>query len=708
MRYHLGVDVGGTFTDAVLLDEGGGARFFKTPTTPDDASAGVTEAVRLAADAVGLGPDTLLSRTAYFGLGTTAATNALLERTGATTGLLTTRGFRDGLLIQRTKGQWAGLGEDVTHYSRRRPPEPIVPRRLIEEVTERVDYQGRVVVTLDEDDARAAIARLLEAGVAAIAVSLLWSFRNPAHEQRLRELIREAAPEVFVSLSSDLVPVVGEYERTATTAINAYLAPVVQGYVGALEKSMADQGLAGALRIMDSGGGVITVGDAATQPVAILTSGPTGGVLASQQLADRLGERHVITTDMGGTSFDVSLIVDGRPVIATQSEVGQYHIVKPMINVTAIGAGGGSIARVDDGELRVGPRSAGARPGPASYGRGGGEATVTDADVVLGIIDPENFLGGRLRLDRALAERAIRDHVAEPLGMTVEAAASAIKTVADHQMADLLHALTIGKGYDPRDFVVFAYGGAGPTHCHAYAFELGVRAVVVPATATVHSAYGAVASDLHRAFARSDLMRTPPFVPNPSEFLDPVRITAILDELDEQACESMRGAGVADDAIVLDRFVDMRYRYQVNELMVPVPAGKLDRPDIDDLITRFDRKYEELFGKGAAFREAGVELVTFRVSAHGRFPKPALRPQAQEPGGTADAARRGDRPVHLGPGGTPLTTAVYRGEALVAGSEIAGPAILEYPGTTVVVGPGQSARVDQWLDVVINPKVAQP
>ena len=706
MRYHLGVDVGGTFTDAVLLDDSGGARTFKTPTTPEDASLGVTEAVRLAAEAVGLSTDALLSQTAYFGLGTTAATNALLERTGATTGLLTTRGFRDGLLIQRTKGQWAGLGDDVTHYSRRRPPEPIVPRRLIEEVTERVDYEGRVVVTLDEDDARAAIDRLLEAEVAAIAVSLLWSFRNPAHEHRLRDLIREAAPEMFVSLSCELVPVIGEYERTATTAINAYLGPVVRSYVGALEKSMADRGLGGALRIMDSGGGVITAGDAATQPVSIITSGPTGGVLASQQLAEALGERNVITTDMGGTSFDASLIVDGRPLIATQSEVGQYHIVKPMINVTAIGAGGGSIARVEDGALRVGPRSAGARPGPACYGRGGSEATITDADVVLGILDPDNFLGGRLRLDRTLAEAAIRTRVAEPLGMSVEAAASAIKTVADHQMADLLHALTIGKGYDPRDFVVFAYGGAGPTHCHAYGFELGVRAVIVPATATAHSAYGAVASDLHRSFGRSDLMRTPPFVPNPAEFLDPARVTTILDELDQQARESMRAAGVADDAIVLERFIDIRYRYQVNELMVPVPAGKLDRPDIEDLVVRFDRKYEELFGKGAAFREAGIELVTFRVAAHGRFPKPALRPH--ENGGSTGAARRGERPVHFGPGADPLTTTVYRGEALAAGSEIPGPAIVEYPGTTVVIGPGQSGWIDRWLNVVIESKGTQP
>ena len=698
--YHLGVDVGGTFTDAVLLDDEGTARFFKTPTTPENASAGVREAVRLAAEEVGLSPAALFSRTAYFGLGTTAATNALVERTGARTGLLTTRGFRDGILIQRTKGQWTGLGDDVTHYSRRRPPVPIVPRPLIEEVTERVDYQGRVVVALDEDDARAAVERLVQAGVKAIAVSFLWSFRNPAHEQRMRELIAEVAPDVFVSTSSDLVPVIGEYERTATTAINAYLGPVVQAYVGDLEKSMADQGLAGALRIMDSGGGVITAGDAATQPVSILTSGPTGGVLASQRLAETLGERNIITTDMGGTSFDVSLIVDGRVVMATQSEVGRYHIVKPMINVTAIGAGGGSIARVEHGALLVGPRSAGAHPGPACYDRGGTDPTITDADVVLGIIDPDNFLGGRIRLDRRLAETAIRDNVGEPLGMTVEEASAAIKTIADNQMADLLHALTIGKGYDPRDFVVFAYGGAGPTHCHAYGAELGVRAIVVPATATVHSAYGAVASDLHHSFEVSDLMRTPPFVPRPSQFLDPERITSILERLEARATEALSAAGVDKDAITLDRYVDMRYRYQVNELMIPVPGRSLAVADLDDLVRRFDEKYEELFGKGAAFREAGIELVTFRVSAHGRVPKPARRPQA----GTGDAgtARRGERPVHFTQGEAPFPTAVYRGEQLPAGADLTGPAILEYPGTTVVIGPGQRGHVDEWLNVVIN------
>ncbi len=701
MQYYLGVDIGGTFTDAVLVNEAGEPRFYKVPTTPAEPSVGVNDAIAKAAEELGIPAPDLLSEIAYFGLGTTVATNAFIERKGVKTGLITTRGFRDGLLMQRTTGQWAGMGDDVTHYSARCLPAPIVPRRLIEEVSERTDYKGAAVVGLDEDDAYRAVRRLLDDQVEAIAICFLWSFRNPANEQRLREIVQELAPDVFVTISSELAPVIGEYERSATTAINAYLGPTIRRYMVDLETSLAREGLAGPLRILDSGGGVISADDAGKQPVSILTSGPTGGVLASVKLAETLEEPNVITTDMGGTSFDVSLVVDGRALIAARSELGKYHIVKPMVSLTAIGAGGGSIARVAPGALSVGPESAGAEPGPACYGRGGDEPTVTDADVVLGIIDPDHFLGGELKLDKGLAEAAIQQKIAGPLGMDIEEAAAAIKTIADHQMADLLHALTIGKGYDPRDFVIFAYGGAGPTHCHAFGAELGVRSIIVPSTATVHSAYGAVSSDLHRSAILSDLMHTPPFAQPPSQFLDISRMNGNFDRLEGEVSEALVASGVEAADIEFERYLDIRYRRQVNELMIRTPNGVLGAAELDGAMALFDKTYEELYGEGAAFREAGIEIVTFRVEARGRLPKPSLR-RSELGDRDAGGARVGERNVRFTRGSGPVATQVYRGEELGAGAVVLGPAIFEFPGTTVVVGPGQEARVDEWLNVVIE------
>jgi N-methylhydantoinase A len=496
--YCIGIDIGGTFTDIVVVDDQGQLRIYKTESTPGDLSRGVVEGLRLASEDLGLSLTGLMSATSYFAHGTTAATNAFIERKGAPTGLITTKGFGDTVLIQRMMGFTAGLTEDqIPHYTCRAYPAPVVPPHLIKEVPERVDYKGAVVVKLNEEEARRTVRELVSSGAQAIAVCFLWSFRNPAHEQAMKRIIQEEAPGLFVSLSSELVPVIKAYERTATTCINAYLARVVASYISSLERELRDLGLPGPFFIMNSIGGVLSAQEAPNRAVTLLASGPTGGVIGSLYLAEILGHRNVITTDMGGTSFDVGLIVDGRPVVATTSVVEKYHILTPMINIHAIGAGGGSIARVEGGHLKVGPESAGASPGPVCYGRGGSEPTVTDADVVLGIIDPDYFLGGRIRLDKAKAEAVIQEKIAGPLGMTLVEAAAAIRTVADSKMADLLRNLTLEKGYDPRDFVLYAYGGAGPTHCARYGSELNVKAIIVPATATVHSAYGAVASDIH-------------------------------------------------------------------------------------------------------------------------------------------------------------------------------------------------------------------
>ena len=702
--FYIGVDIGGTFTDTVVVDDQGQLRVFKTESTPSDLAEGVMEGLRLASEELDLEPSELLSSTAYLAHGTTRATNAFIERKGSLTGLITTKGFGDTMLIQRMMGQTAGLTEEqLLHYSCRAHPVPITPHHLIKEVPERMDYKGAVVVKLDEEDARRAIRELLDAGVKAIAVCLLWSFRNPSHEQAIKRIILEEAPEMFVSISSELVPVIREYERTATTCINAYLAESVGSYVSNLETQLRDSKLKGPFLLMNSIGGVLSAQEASNRAVTLLSSGPTGGVIGSLYLAEVLGHRNVITTDMGGTSFDVGLIVDGRPVISTTSVVDQYHILTPMINIHAIGAGGGSIAHVEAGHLKVGPDSAGANPGPVCYDKGGTEPTVTDADVVLGIIDPDFFLGGRLQLNKAKAEAVIREKIAEPLNMTVAEAAAAIRTVVDSRMADLLRNLTLEKGYDPRDFVLYAYGGAGPTHCASYGSELDIKAIIVPATATVHSAYGAVASDIHYSQTLSDLMRTPPFFEKASEFLDADRMTNNFDNLEQICAQGLARNGVAEADMVFFRYIDIQYRRQTHQITVPVTTDRITLEVIDDLVEGFEKKYEELNGEGAAYREAGIEITTFRVDALGRVPKPELR---QYESGKTDpsSAQMGERDVYFGEEEKFVRTRVYRGLDINAGGRVDGPAILEYPGTTVVIGPRQQGTLDSRLNLVIEVK----
>ena len=517
----------------------------------------------------------------------------------------------------------------------------------------------------------------------------------------MSQILREEAPDLFVTLSSDLVPIINEYERTATTAINCYLGPIISSYITDLSRQLRERGFRGSFMIMDSNGGVLPADEAANQAVSLLTSGPVGGVFASLQLANSMGYKNVITTDMGGTSFDVSLIIDGRPLIAATSEVSKYHIIMPMVNIKAIGSGGGSIAYVEDGHLYVGPQSAGAHPGPSCYGLGGIRPTVTDADVVLGIIDPDYFLGGRIKLDRANAEEAIRVHVAEPLGLSVTEAAAGIRTIVDNRMADLLRTMTVEKGYDSRDFVLFAYGGGGATHASVFGVEANVQAIVVPRTAPVHSAFGAVATDLHRTSNLSDLMRTPPFFEVASQHLDPVRIEQRFKQLEARCREGLARSGVETESIIFYRSLDMRYRRQVNELIVQAGPRTIDATSVDALVDRFEKKYEELYGKGAAFREAGIEITTFRVDAVAPVVKPALR-RYESNGSDTVSALVGERRVYFNEVGDYATTRVYMAERLSAGAVIEGPAIIEHPGTTIVIGPTQRGRIDEFLNTIIE------
>jgi len=708
-RFYVGTDIGGTFTDMAIIDDAGGRELVKLPTTPDDRSQGVLDCFALAAERYGLPVREFLERTEYFAHGTTTATNALIERTGAPTALLTTRGAGDSLLIQRGTASWASVGDASGHYSERAWPVPLIGRDAIVEVDERTDASGAEVVPLNAGQVRAAAARMRAAGIEAVAICFLWSFLRPEHERQAAELIRAEWPSAFVSLSSEVAPVIGEYERAATTAVNAYLGPVVSRYVARLERRLREAGLRGEFTVLDSAGGVMSAWSAGSRAVEMLTSGPAGGVLASAALGAVLDAPDVITADMGGTSFDVGLVTDGRALVVTAAFDGGYHLAAPRVAVTARGAGGGSVAFVDDsGALVVGPQSAGSVPGPACYGTGGTAPTVTDADVVLGIIDPDRFLGGRMRLNRELAEEAIRKHVAEPLGMSVEAAADGIRRVVDAQMADQVRAATIQQGRDPRDFVLFAYGGAGPTHAYAFAPDAGIGRVVVPYTATVHSAYGALRADRFRLYQATDRQRTPPWADDPAAHLDAARINECFEALAERCRADFARAdsggadsGGADSDLRMDRYLHFRYRGQASDLAVPVPRP-LDADGLRALVADFRRRYEQVFGAGTSLPEAGLEIGTFRLE--GRAPSPAVAAAGAAgrngPGGTLGDARTGSRRV-IFPGG-PATVDEYDGELLPGGAAIRGPAIIDCPGTTVVVGPGQRAATDRDGNIVIT------
>ena len=695
----VGTDIGGTFTDLVVLEEGEQPRLFKAPTTPHNRADGVFATLVDAAAAYGLDLQGFCRSIGYFAHGTTAATNALIERKGAKTALLTTKGFADTLLIQRGMSSWIGRGAETGHYSARANPRPIIDRDLIVELGERVDSRGEVLVALDPGEVRRVLAQLRERGVQALAVSLLWSFVNPVHERLVADAARELWPEAYLTLSHEIAPVIGEYERTATTVVNSYLGPVIRDYVANLESRLSETGFTGDFAIIDSGGGVMRASDAATRSASMLTSGPAGGVLASVDLAARLGLPNVITSDMGGTSFDVGLIVGGEPLLERVSEAGNYHIASPRIQVTAIGAGGGSIAHVDEvGALVVGPQSAGADPGPACYGSGGTLPTVTDADVVLGFIDPEYFLGGRIRLDRALALEAIRKHVAEPLGMSVTDAAAGIRQVADNQMADLLRKVTVKQGHDPRDFVVFAYGGAGPTHAYAYTQAAGIATLVVPPTSTVHSAYGAVTSDRYLAVTVSDVYRTPSGAADPAEHIDPARFAGAFDALLERCHADLDH----DPRARFTRIAYFKFRKQAHELPVTLPEGPITPSTLSGLVDAFLAKYERVYGAGTSRKAAGLEIHTLRVE--GRVRVTDIEPPAGESGDPdSPAAVIGARLVTFPEAGAVLTS-VYRGEQVPVGAFFAGPAIFEFLGTTVVLGPGQSARMDAHRNLIIDCK----
>jgi N-methylhydantoinase A len=693
----IGIDIGGTFTDCAVIEADGAVTSAKVLTNRETPAAGFFDALTLAAERLGVGLEELLGRASHIFHGTTVGTNSLIERTGSKTAVLTTRGVGDSLTIMRAFGRVAGLPlEEIIRVSATSRPDPIVPRRLVWEVDERVDSQGAVVVALDESAVKESVLEMVDEGVEAVAICFLWSFLNPAHEARTEAIVRETAPHLYVTRSSELVPKWGEYERLAASAINCYVGPAVERYVGGLSDRLDALGYQGQALFLECRGGVMTPERALKAPLQTIDSGPAGGLVGAAHLAAALERPNVICTDMGGTSFDVGLLVDGQAVTTSTTIVNQYQYFVPRLDIRSIGAGGGSYVRFDpiSETMKVGPGSAGGEPGPMCYGRGGQTPTITDADAVLGYINPDYFLAGRIRLDRDRAFDAF-EQLGAAAGLDVYAAAAGACAIADHRMADLIRQMSIQQGRDPRDFVVFAYGGAGPVHAAGYAGKLGCREVVIPLgdPSSVWSAFGAAHSNLQHIAELTDMQAAP---------FEPGRINADLEEVSERAKATLAREGASDEAAIsVALSVDMRYRGQLYEVTIAVPDHAFTAASLEALGETFGAQYERLFGDGAGFPEAGIEAVVFRATATAPIVRPDLTRAATLTSELSAEALAPPRVAYWPQIGKLFETRVYWGRQLRAGNEITGPAIIDLPETTVVVGPGQGARVDSLGSIVI-------
>jgi N-methylhydantoinase A len=691
MSLRVAVDTGGTFTDFVVLDEASGAlEVFKVPSTRGSEADGIIAGLSGYLASKGrAGGDV-----GFFSHGTTVGTNAILEGKGAKTGLLVTAGFRG---VYEVGEQSRPAGPYDLFYKK---PEPLVRPRFTAEIRERVLFDGTVHQELDEQSVRDAIRRFRKHDVRSVAVCLLFSFRNPAHERRVAEIFATEYPECNVSISSDVVPQIREYFRLSTTLVNAYLNPLLEGYVAALDDRLKQGGTHTDQRyIMRSNGGVASFEVAGERSVQTILSGPAAGVVAAEKIAELMPDhRNVVTFDMGGTSTDVALIEGGRPTRRTGGKVHERYVLVPMLDIHTVAAGGGTIAYVDAaGTLHVGPESAGAIPGPVAYGRGGTQPTVTDANLVLGYLSSGNALaGGTLGLDKAAAERAIEEKIAKPLGMSVIDAARGIVAIVNVKMQQAIKVVSSNRGFDLREFHVLAFGGAGPLHAAAMSEELGMRGVLVPPFPGVTSALGLLLSDVRHDDVVSELRSL--------EDVSPGEVNATFERMRVRSEADLLGEGFARDMLAYEYDLDMRYVGQGYELTVRVNAMPLDDAGLARVRTDFDAQHLALTGHAAP--DAVVEIVNYRVTGVAMVPKATLTsPFAQD--GTVDDAYVGERVAYFS-SSEPVTTKLYTRAKLPPGAEIDGPAILLQDDSTTVVPPGHRAHViELGLLEVIQPH-AQP
>jgi N-methylhydantoinase A len=680
--WRIGIDIGGTFTDVAMVEaDTGRIEIAKVPTTPRDFGRGVIDGISrgLRDNAIDPATVTLLSHA------TTVVTNALLEKKGARAGFIATRGFRDVLELRRSsRPDLYDLFQDA--------PAVLMPRRHRFEITERIDAQGAVVTPLAEAELPALIEAIRAAGLQTVAVSLLFSFLNDTHERRIGEALRAALPDVAVYLSCEVLPEIREFERASTTAVCAYVGPLLRSYLDRLQRAASGLGLP-ALHVMGSSGGVFDIAEALRLPAAVVESGPAAGVIAASLAGRQLDRPNLISFDMGGTTAKASVIVGGEVAVTAEYEVGGaanakrwmhgtgHPIRVPVIDLAEVSAGGGSIAWIDPGgALKVGPHSAGADPGPAAYGAGGTRPTVTDADVVLGYLDRDALLDGALRIDLAAAERAIDEAVGTPLGLSVAEAAARIVEVVNANMAQALRIVSVERGHDPQEFSLIAFGGAGPVHAAALAEDLQIPEVIIPPAAGAFSALGLVASDLRRDYSRT-------LYANLAD-VDPTRMEASIAAMEAEAVAMLDAANVPQERRAIIRQADLRYRRQAYELTVPLIEGRINRLVTDALAEAFHAKHAQTYGH--ANRAEPVQLVNLRVTALGRLPALTLVQRADP-----DSARLRERDVWFAGTGF-IAAPVHWRPGLAPGALLAGPAIIEALDSTTVVPPGWQARFDEF------------
>ncbi len=696
MSYVIATDIGGTCTDCAVVDHAGAVIFGKTFSTPPDFAGGIKAVLDQVAARLGTDARGLLSQTTLFLHSTTVAENAVVDATLAKAGLIMTRGFEETVMAMRGGyGRWSGL----TDLEKRDPintdkPPPLIPRDLTRAVSERVEAHGEVLLAVQDDEVKRAVQELVDQGVQSLAVACLWSFMNPVSENRIRDLALAEHPDLFVTTSSEIAPVIGEYERASTAALNARLGPVVAHYLADLTAHLESLGFSGNVLIMQASGGLVPVEHASHRPVGMIESGPVGGIVGSQHVAELMGLSNIIAADMGGTTFKVGVVREGLIEYQRESMVFRYHYALPKIDVTSLGLAGGSVISVDPrtGVPHVGPKSAGSYPGPVCYGHGGTEPTITDVDAVLGYLNPAFFLGGEVPLTIDTARRAFELRVAGPMGLSVEAAAAGIYRLANSMMYDLLHKITVERGIDPRDYALVSFGGTAAMHVTAYASQLGVRRVIVPHSASVQGAFGLLTADIVHEAQVTRPMKMP---------ADPATVAAIYEQLEQTMVNQLQEEGFGPDRRSVARLVDMRYTRQVHILTVPLTAGAISQQSLEDTVSSFDHLYQQKYGEGSGYLGAGVELVAFRVRGTGRVGKPSFMEEALD-GVEPSAALIETRRAWVDSAKEFRQVPGYDFTLLRPGNVIVGPAIVWTPITTVVVGGNEDCTLDGRRNLVIE------
>ncbi len=702
--YSIAIDVGGTFTDAIAIRGQSpsireGIFHSKASTTRQNLVEGVLDSLRALAAEVDLSINDLLSQATFIGHGTTVGTNALITRRGAKVGLVTTHGFEDTIHIQRAVGKIAGLTE--MERKRRvslRQPKPLVPKKLIKGVVERIDCFGNVLIPIQESSVRIALKELLDLEVESIAVCLLWSFLNDTHEKKVKEIIEEMMPDVPLSLSSELIPKLRENARSNTVVINAYIDRICKEYHRSINSQLKRFGFKHNMASMQVYGGVTDCN--IVDSISTIDSGPVGGVMGAKYLGELMNIKNIITTDMGGTSFDVSAIHDGSEIMAQEyfgapGVLARFETLIPRVDIRTLGAGGGTIAWIDEitRTIKVGPMSAGSDPGPVFYDKGGKAPTVSDVDLYLGYLNPEFFFGGRIKVNKEKADNVIYESLAMPLGISPLDASAGVFDIINNMMADAVRGFIAEKGFNPAEFALFAFGGAGPVHAASYGELAGVRKTIILRLAPTFSAFGIGVSDLLHRKSTSMLLLEP---------FDADRVSTTFSILEQKALEEMEHEGLSTEDIGITYSVDMKYSGQIHELTIPLQRDKKIYKDLtENLKQNFIQRYELIYGKGAAYTRGGIEVVALNVEVIGRLPKPAFyaEKRCQE---DASAAIKGRRPAFFRKVNGFVDTPIYNIESIRFGNRIQGPGIIESSETTIVILPHQEGFVDEYRNIIIE------